>query len=107
MTVSQAKKIVLEQETDKLLDMDRVTDMAIEKVENDGIIFIDEIDKIAVKSRGGSGNAEVSREGVQRDLLPIIEGSQVNTKYGPVKTDHILFVAAGAFHMSKPSDLMT
>jgi ATP-dependent HslUV protease ATP-binding subunit HslU len=107
VTVAQARKIVLEQETDKLLDMDRVTDMAIEKVENDGIIFIDEIDKIAVKTRGGGGgNAEVSREGVQRDLLPIIEGSQVNTKYGPVKTDHILFVAAGAFHMSKPSDLI-
>ena len=105
VTIKQAKKIILDQEIDKLLDMDKVTDMAIERVENEGIIFIDEIDKIAVKSKSTSG-AEVSREGVQRDLLPIIEGSQVNTKYGPVKTDHILFIAAGAFHMSKPSDLI-
>ena len=85
--------------------MDKVTDLAVERVENDGIIFIDEIDKIAVKSKSASG-AEVSREGVQRDLLPIVEGSQVNTKYGPVNTDHILFIASGAFHMSKPSDLI-
>jgi ATP-dependent HslUV protease ATP-binding subunit HslU len=105
VTIKQAKKIILDQEIEKLLDMDKVTDMAIERVENDGIIFIDEIDKIAVKSKSSSG-AEVSREGVQRDLLPIVEGSQVNTKFGPVKTDHILFIAAGAFHMSKPSDLI-
>jgi ATP-dependent HslUV protease ATP-binding subunit HslU len=105
VTIRQAKKIILDQEIDKLLDMDKVTDMAIERVENDGIVFVDEIDKIAVKSRNSSG-AEVSREGVQRDLLPIVEGSQVNTKYGPVRTDHILFIAAGAFHMSKPSDLI-
>jgi ATP-dependent HslUV protease ATP-binding subunit HslU len=105
VTIKQAKKIILDQEIEKLLDMDKVTDLAIERVENDGIIFIDEIDKIAVKSKN-SGGAEVSREGVQRDLLPIVEGSQVNTKYGPVKTDHILFIAAGAFHMSKPSDLI-
>ncbi|OHD11014.1 MAG: HslU--HslV peptidase ATPase subunit [Spirochaetes bacterium GWD1_27_9] len=105
VTIKQAKKIILDQEIEKLLDMDKVTDMAVDRVENDGIIFIDEIDKIAVKSRNASG-AEVSREGVQRDLLPIVEGSQVNTKYGPVRTDHILFIAAGAFHMSKPSDLI-
>lgn len=105
VTIAQAQKIVLEQEIEKLLDMDRVTDLAIEKTENDGIVFVDEIDKVAVKSRS-SNNAEVSREGVQRDLLPIVEGCQVNTKYGPVKTDHILFIAAGAFHMSKPSDLI-
>jgi ATP-dependent HslUV protease ATP-binding subunit HslU len=105
VTIKQAKKIILDQEIEKLLDMDKVTDIAIERVENDGIVFIDEIDKIAVKSKNSSG-AEVSREGVQRDLLPIVEGSQVNTKYGPVKTDHILFIAAGAFHMSKPSDLI-
>lgn len=105
LTVKEARKIILDQETDKLLDMDKITDIAIEKTEKDGIIFVDEIDKIAVKSRNSSG-AEISREGVQRDLLPIIEGCQVNTKYGPVRTDHILFIAAGAFHMSKPSDLV-
>lgn len=105
VTVAQAKKIILDQEIEKLLDMDKVTENALFRVENEGIIFIDEIDKVAVKSRN-SGGAEVSREGVQRDLLPIVEGSQVNTKYGPVKTDHILFIAAGAFNMSKPSDLI-
>ncbi|MCG8572306.1 MAG: ATP-dependent protease ATPase subunit HslU [Spirochaetes bacterium] len=105
VTIGQARRIVLDQEIEKLLDMDKVTDLAIERVENDGIIFIDEIDKIAVKSKQTS-SAEVSREGVQRDMLPIVEGSQVNTKYGPVRTDHILFIAAGAFHMSKPSDLI-
>ncbi len=105
MTIKQARKVILEQEIDKLIDMDKVADLAIERAENEGIIFIDEIDKVAVKSKSGSG-ADVSREGVQRDLLPIVEGSQVNTKYGQVKTDHILFIAAGAFHMSKPSDLI-
>jgi len=105
VTVAQAKKIILDQEIEKLLDMDKVAENALFRVENEGIIFIDEIDKVAVKSRN-SGGAEVSREGVQRDLLPIVEGSQVNTKYGPVKTDHILFIAAGAFNMSKPSDLI-
>lgn len=105
VTVKQAKKLILEQEIEKLLDMDKVADIAIERAENDGIVFIDEIDKIAVKSRSSSGG-EVSREGVQRDLLPIVEGSQVNTKYGPIKTDHVLFIASGAFHMSKPSDLI-
>lgn len=105
VSIKEAKKIILDQEIDKLLDMDKVTDMAIERAEKDGIVFIDEIDKIAVKSKNTSGG-EVSREGVQRDLLPIIEGSQVNTKYGPIKTDHILFIASGAFHMCKPSDLI-
>src|SRR4030042_1635692 len=105
LTIKQARKIILDQEIERLLDMDKVSEMAIERAENEGIIFIDEIDKIAFKSKSSSG-PEVSREGVQRDLLPIIEGSQVNTKYGPVRTDHILFIAAGAFHMSKPSDLI-
>ena len=103
VTVAQAREIILNEEIDKLLDMDKVADTAIDRVENEGIIFIDEIDKVAVKSRGSDG---VSREGVQRDLLPIVEGSQVNTKYGLVRTDHILFIAAGAFTMSKPSDLI-
>lgn len=105
VTIKQARKIILDQEIDKLLDMDKVSEMAIERAENEGIVFIDEIDKVAFKSKSSSG-PEVSREGVQRDLLPIIEGSQVNTKYGPVRTDHMLFIAAGAFHMSKPSDLI-
>lgn len=103
--VKIAKELLLNEEIEKLLDMDKVVDEAIRRTENDGIVFIDEIDKIAIKSKTASG-AEVSREGVQRDLLPIVEGSQVNTKYGSVKTDHILFIASGAFHMSKPSDLI-
>lgn len=103
--VRVAKELLLNEEIEKLLDMDKVVDEAIRRTENDGIVFIDEIDKIAIKSKNASG-AEVSREGVQRDLLPIVEGSQVNTKYGSVKTDHILFIASGAFHMSKPSDLI-
>ncbi|MGC8938743.1 MAG: AAA family ATPase, partial [Thermodesulfovibrio sp.] len=86
------------------IDMEKVTKEAIERVEQTGIVFIDEIDKIA--SRGSSYGPDVSREGVQRDLLPIVEGSTVTTKYGPVKTDHILFIAAGAFHVAKPSDLI-
>lgn len=105
VTVKTAKELLLNEEIEKLLDMDKVIDEAIRRTENDGIVFIDEIDKIAIKSKTSSG-AEVSREGVQRDLLPIVEGSQVNTKYGSVKTDHILFIASGAFHMSKPSDLI-
>lgn len=105
VTVKIAKELLLNEEIEKLLDMDKVVDEAIRRTENDGIVFIDEIDKIAIKSKTASG-AEVSREGVQRDLLPIVEGSQVNTKYGSVKTDHILFIASGAFHMSKPSDLI-
>jgi ATP-dependent HslUV protease ATP-binding subunit HslU len=102
--VKDAHQLLIQEESDKLIDMDKVTEQARERVEQSGIIFIDEIDKI-VSGQGGMKNAEVSREGVQRDLLPIVEGCVVNTKYGMVKTDHILFIAAGAFHMSKPSDL--
>jgi ATP-dependent HslUV protease ATP-binding subunit HslU len=107
VTVGEARKFLLEEEAAKLVDMDEVKEEAIRKAEDAGIIFIDEIDKIASGSgkKGGSG-PDVSREGVQRDLLPIVEGSTVNTKYGVIKTDHVLFVAAGAFHISKPSDLI-
>ena len=102
--VSEARRILLEQELDKLIDNEDVTSDALERVETMGIIFLDEIDKIAGERHGGG--PDVSREGVQRDLLPIVEGSNVQTKYGMVKTDHVLFVAAGAFHVSKPSDLI-
>lgn len=105
MSIADARKILLEEEAAKLIDMDEVKEEAILKAENLGIIFIDEIDKIANSNNKGGG-PDVSREGVQRDLLPIVEGSTVNTKHGPIKTDHILFVAAGAFHVSKPSDLI-
>ena len=103
--VSDARRILKEQEAQKMIDMDQVTDEALQNAEQNGIIFIDEIDKIASGSSMRSG-ADVSREGVQRDILPIVEGSVVNTKYGPVKTDHMLFIGAGAFHVSKPSDLI-
>ncbi|SER06172.1 ATP-dependent HslUV protease ATP-binding subunit HslU [Gracilibacillus ureilyticus] len=103
MKVSEARKVLTQQEAQKLVDMDSVAQKAIDKAEHTGIIFIDEIDKVAVKQENG---ATVSREGVQRDILPIVEGSSVVTKYGPVKTDHMLFIAAGAFHMAKPSDLI-
>jgi ATP-dependent HslUV protease ATP-binding subunit HslU len=103
--VSEARRILLEQELEKLIDLDDVTADAIERTEGMGIVFLDEIDKIA-GVRGDVGGPDVSREGVQRDLLPIVEGSNVQTKYGMVKTDHVLFVAAGAFHVSKPSDLI-
>ncbi|MGN0712356.1 MAG: ATP-dependent protease ATPase subunit HslU [Anaerovoracaceae bacterium] len=103
--VKDARKILREQEAQKLIDMDMVTDEAVENAEQNGIIFIDEIDKIASTSRSTSG-ADVSREGVQRDILPIVEGSVINTKYGPVKTDHILFIGAGAFSVAKPTDLI-
>ena len=103
--VSEARRVLLEQEFDKLVDHEEVTADALERVEKLGIIFLDEIDKIA-NSRGESAGPDVSREGVQRDLLPIVEGSNVQTKYGMVKTDHVLFIAAGAFHVSKPSDLI-
>jgi ATP-dependent HslUV protease ATP-binding subunit HslU len=105
MTVEEASKILVAEESEKLLDQEKVTKEAIAAVENHGIVFLDEIDKVAARGeyRGG---AEVSREGVQRDLLPLIEGTTVSTKYGSVKTDHILFIASGAFHMSKPSDLL-
>ncbi len=105
MPVAEAKRVLHDQELEKRLDMDRVVQEAVQLVEQGGIIFLDEIDKIAGRSSPGSG-PDVSREGVQRDLLPIVEGSAVPTKYGPVHTDHVLFIAAGAFHMSKPSDLI-
>ncbi|GIV44231.1 MAG: ATP-dependent protease ATPase subunit HslU [Bacteroidia bacterium] len=105
VTIAEAREIFAEEEAQKLIDMELVTKEALEKVQNSGIIFIDEIDKVASSHKSGGG-PDVSREGVQRDLLPIVEGSVVNTKYGSVKTDHILFIAAGAFHLSKPSDLI-
>jgi ATP-dependent HslUV protease ATP-binding subunit HslU len=103
--IKEARRIFIQEETDKLIDMEAVQKEALYRVQNLGIVFIDEIDKIAGSSGKGHG-PDVSREGVQRDLLPIVEGSTVNTKYGPVKTDHILFIASGAFHISKPSDLI-
>lgn len=107
VTVGEARKFLFEEEASKLIDMDEVKEEAIRRAEDAGIIFIDEIDKIASGSgKKGGGGPDVSREGVQRDLLPIVEGSTVNTKYGVIKTDHVLFVAAGAFHISKPSDLI-
>jgi len=106
VTIAEARKLLLDEEAAKLIDMDEVKDEAIRQAENAGIIFIDEIDKVASRSGKGGGGPDVSREGVQRDLLPIVEGSAVNTKYGIIQTDHILFIAAGAFHVAKPSDLI-
>ncbi|MEA1991019.1 MAG: ATP-dependent protease ATPase subunit HslU [Thermodesulfobacteriota bacterium] len=103
--VSEAKKILEQEAAGKLIDMDKVVKKAIARVEQSGIIFLDEIDKVATKG-GGTGGPDVSREGVQRDLLPIVEGTSVHTKHGIVVTDHILFIASGAFHVSKPSDLL-
>lgn len=105
LSVREARQVLGQEEASKLIDMDKVTREALQRVENSGIVFIDEIDKIA-SSRGQQSGPDVSREGVQRDLLPIIEGSNVTTKYGMVKTDHILFIASGAFHVAKPSDLI-
>jgi ATP-dependent HslUV protease ATP-binding subunit HslU len=105
LTVKEARKVLTNEEAQKLIDMDEVTNDAILRAEQTGIIFIDEIDKIASKN-SGSSSADVSREGVQRDILPVVEGSTIVTKYGSVKTDYILFIAAGAFHMAKPSDLI-
>ena len=105
VTVAEARRILLDEEYDKLINHDDVVADAMERVEKLGIIFLDEIDKIA-GAKGEMGGPDVSREGVQRDLLPIVEGSNVPTKYGMVKTDHVLFIAAGAFHVSKPSDLI-
>ncbi|MGG3692958.1 HslU--HslV peptidase ATPase subunit [Heyndrickxia ginsengihumi] len=105
VTVKEARKVLTQDEAQKLIDMDEVTQEAIFRAEQTGIIFIDEIDKIASKS-GATSSQDVSREGVQRDILPIVEGSTIVTKYGTIKTDHILFIAAGAFHMAKPSDLI-
>lgn len=104
MTVAKAREIFKEEELEKCLDMDTIVDRAVAATEESGIVFIDEFDKIAEKGR--TNGPDVSRKGVQRDILPIVEGATVNTKYGPVKTDHILFIAAGAFHVSKPSDLI-
>lgn len=102
--ISEARKILLEQETEALIDRQTLSDKAIHLVENHGILFLDEIDKVC--TTGQSHGPDVSRQGVQRDLLPVVEGTTVNTRYGPVKTDHILFIAAGAFHVAKPADLM-
>ena len=104
LSVQDAHPLLLAEESDKLLDQDMVTQEAIRNVENNGIVFLDEIDKIC--GREGFRGADVSREGVQRDLLPLLEGTTVSTKYGPVKTDHVLFIASGAFHVAKPSDLL-
>jgi ATP-dependent HslUV protease ATP-binding subunit HslU len=106
LSVGQAYDTLVAQESDKLLDQDQMVQDAIRAVENDGIVFLDEIDKICARSETGRVGADVSREGVQRDLLPLIEGTTVSTKYGPVKTDHVLFIASGAFHAAKPSDLL-
>jgi ATP-dependent HslUV protease ATP-binding subunit HslU len=103
-TVRDSYEILMNEESDKLLDQEQIVQEAIEVVENNGIVFLDEIDKISARSERVGG--DVSREGVQRDLLPLIEGTTVATKYGPVKTDHILFIASGAFHVAKPSDLL-
>ncbi|MDX8405749.1 MAG: ATP-dependent protease ATPase subunit HslU [Mariprofundus sp.] len=104
MNVADAKKIIQQQEADRLLDEESVKEEAIRRAENDGIVFLDEMDKIT--HRGGASGGEVSREGVQRDLLPLVEGTTVNTRYGHIQTDHILFIASGAFHLAKPSDLI-
>jgi ATP-dependent HslUV protease ATP-binding subunit HslU len=105
-TVEEARDALREEEADKLLDQDKMAAEALDAVEQNGIVFLDEIDKIASRSELGRGGGDVSREGVQRDLLPLIEGTTVSTKYGTVRTDHILFIASGAFHLSKPSDLL-
>ena len=104
VTVKHARKLLIDEEGQKLLDIDAIQEKAVEAAEQEGIIFIDEIDKVASTRQGGG--PDVSREGVQRDILPIVEGATVKTKYGPVKTDHILFIGAGAFHVAKPSDLI-
>jgi ATP-dependent HslUV protease ATP-binding subunit HslU len=104
MSVKEAMEFITGQEVSRLVDMDKVTQEARHRVENAGIVFVDELDKIA--GREGGRGPDVSREGVQRDLLPIVEGTTVNTKFGPVNTDHILFIGAGAFHVSKPADLI-
>ena len=105
VSIEDARKILQQEEVSKLIDMEEVTREAVTRVEQSGIVFLDEIDKVASR-RSHSQGPDISREGVQRDLLPIVEGSTVNTKYGPVQTDHILFIAAGAFHLSKPSDMI-
>lgn len=106
ITVADSHDILIAEESDKLIDTDQIVAEAVRAVENDGIVFLDEIDKICSRAEGGRSGADVSREGVQRDLLPLIEGTTVATKHGPVKTDHILFIASGAFHVAKPADLL-
>lgn len=106
MRVAEAMEMLAQEEAQRLVDMEKVVSEAIEKVEQSGIIFLDEIDKVTGKEGGGGSGPDISREGVQRDLLPIVEGTTVTTKHGPVKSDHILFIASGAFHMSRPSDLI-
>jgi ATP-dependent HslUV protease ATP-binding subunit HslU len=105
LKVREARQVLLEQEVENLMDRDAIAEEAVRLAEDSGIIFIDEIDKIC-GPEGGSHGVDVSRQGVQRDLLPVVEGTTVQTRYGPVRTDHVLFIAAGAFHRSKPSDLM-
>ncbi len=106
VTVQSSFDVLIAEESDKLIDAEQITAEAITAVQNNGIVFLDEIDKICSRGEGVRGGADVSREGVQRDLLPLIEGTTVTTKYGPVKTDHVLFIASGAFHVAKPSDLL-
>jgi len=106
MTIADARKVLLDEEVERLIDMEEVKEEALQRAENSGIIFIDEIDKIASSGAERGSGSSVSREGVQRDLLPVVEGSAVSTKYGTINTDHVLFIAAGAFHFAKPSDLI-
>jgi len=106
LTVAEAREVFIQEESDKLIDEDKVSEEALRRAQQDGIVFLDELDKVAGRQSGGGHGPDVSREGVQRDLLPIVEGSTVNTKHGMVKTDHILFIAAGAFHVAKVSDLI-
>ena len=106
LNIGKAKRLLVEEEATKLINEEDLKAQVIESVEQNGIVFLDEVDKITQRSEGGSGGADVSRAGVQRDLLPLVEGSTVSTKYGMLKTDHILFIASGAFHLSKPSDLI-
>jgi len=106
MKVSDARRMLIGEEEDKLIDRSQVESEALERVQQAGIVFLDEIDKIASREEGGGRGPDVSREGVQRDLLPIVEGTTVTTRYGTVRTDHVLFIAAGAFHVSRPSDLI-
>ncbi|MCY7319785.1 MAG: ATP-dependent protease ATPase subunit HslU [Ramlibacter sp.] len=106
LRIGEAMKLLVDEEAGKLVNEDEIRAHAIQNAEQNGIVFIDEIDKVTSRGEGGSSGAEVSRQGVQRDLLPLVEGTSVSTKYGPIRTDHILFIASGAFHLSKPSDLI-
>lgn len=106
MSILDARKVLMDEEIERLIDMEEVKEEALKRAENSGIIFIDEIDKIATNSADRGNGGSVSRDGVQRDLLPVVEGSAVSTKYGIINTDHVLFIAAGAFHFAKPSDLI-